>query len=115
VDLHELELLGADPGPLVGLVAFSAAEPQMDPLRRLLSTLRLRTREAPIPRRDASEPSLPGPQFRARPILHPLDFELHVLVAEGAVTTDTLGHLHGRRPNIEKERLVLLKGYWVPV
>src|SRR5712664_4088866 len=115
VDLHELELLRADPGALMGLLAFAAAEPQMDPLRRLLTTLGLRPREAPVPGRDAAESSLSGPEFRPRSILHALDFELHVLVAEGTVTADTLGHLHGIEPNIEKEGIVLLKGCWPPV
>src|SRR6266516_3865166 len=75
----------------------------MDAFRRLLAALGLRTREAAVPRRDASEPALAGAELRARAVLHPLDLQLGVLVAEGAVTADTLGHLHGGRPSVNTE------------
>src|SRR6266508_6394487 len=87
----------------MGLLALPAAEPQMDPFRRLLAALGLRAREAAVPRRHASDPSLAGAELRARAVLHPLDLQLGVLVAEGAVTADTLGHLHGGRPSVDTE------------
>src|SRR6266498_1725742 len=75
----------------------------MDPFRRLLAALGLRAREAAVPRRHASKPALAGAELRTRAVLHPLDLQLGVLVAEGAVTADTLGHLHGGRPSVDTE------------
>src|SRR5436309_1474155 len=37
----------------------------------------------------------PGSRLGPRAVLHPLDLELDMLVAERTVTADTLGHLHG--------------------
>src|SRR5437870_2672207 len=58
VHLHELELLRADAGPLVGLLALAATEAEMDLFRRLLATLGLRAGEATVPGRDPPEPPL---------------------------------------------------------
>src|SRR5437879_5886700 len=113
VDLHELELLRADAGPLVGLVAFPAAEAEMDLLRRLLASLGLRAGEAAVPGRHAPEPPLPGPEFGPRAVLHPLDFELSVRVAEWTVTAYTLRHLHGGATEHRYRGELLLEGSWV--
>src|SRR5881409_101502 len=113
VDLHELELLRADARPLVRLVAFPAAEAEMDLLRRLLASLGLRAGEAAVPGRDASESPLPGPELGPRAVLHPLDFELSVRVAERTVTADTLGHLHGGATEHRYRGELLFEGSWV--
>src|SRR5881628_493665 len=113
VHLHELELLRADAGPLVGLLAFAAAEAEMDLFGRLLATLRLRAGEAAVPGRDPPEPPLPGPELGPRAVLHSLDLELDVLVAEGTVTADTLGHLHGGATEHRYRGELLFEGSWV--
>src|SRR5437899_2899290 len=82
VDLHELELLRADARPLVGRVAFPAAEAEMDLLRRLLASLGLRAGEAAVPGRHAPATPLPGPELGPRAVLHPPDFQLSVRLAE---------------------------------
>src|SRR6058998_3631032 len=115
VDLHELELLRADAGPLVRLVAFPAAEAEMDLLRRLLASLGLRAGEAAVPGRHAPEPPLPGPELGPRAVLHPLDFELSVRVAERTITADTLGHLHGGATEHRYRGELLFEGSWVAV
>src|SRR2546422_2330877 len=112
VHLHELELLRADARPLVGLLAFLAAESEMDALRGLLAALWLRSWEASVPRRHAPESPLTGTEFGPRAVLDPLDFELDVLVAERAVTANTLGHLHGGRTERHNREELLLKGSW---
>src|SRR5213592_2343120 len=109
VHLHELELLRADAGSLVGLVAFPASEAEMDLLRGLLASLGLRAGEAAVAGRDPPEPPLARPEFRPRAVLHPLDLELDVLVAERTVTADTLGHLHGGGPSIDTEENCYLR------
>jgi len=76
----------------------------MNPFRRFLAALRLRTREAPVPSGHASEAPLASPEFGPRAVLDPLHFELPVLVAERTVTADTLRHLHGGRPGAVTER-----------
>src|SRR5207249_629968 len=102
---HErAEILRPVPGPLMGLVPLAAAEPQMDPFRRFLAALRLRTREAAISGGHAPEPPLPRPELRPRTVLDPLHFELPVLVAERTITADTLRHLHGGRPGAVTEK-----------
>src|SRR5207244_13344204 len=101
--IPDFELLRPDPGPLMGLVTLAAAEPQMDPFRRFLAALRLRTREAAISGGHAPEPPLPRPELRPRTVLDPLHFELPVLVAERTMTADTLRHLPGVAPGTVPE------------
>src|SRR2546428_960100 len=113
VHLHELELLRADARPLVGLLAFPAAEAEMDLFRRLLATFGLRAGEATVPGRDPPEPPLARPELGPRAVLHPLDLELHVLVAERTVTADTLGHLHGGATEHRYRGELLFEGSWV--
>src|SRR5207249_3402759 len=103
------EVLRADARPLVGLVAFPASEAEMDLLRGLLASLGLRAGEAAVAGRDPPEPPLARPEFRPRAVLHPLDLELDVLVAERTVTADTLGHLHGGGPSIDTEENCYLR------
>src|SRR5206468_10587894 len=109
------ELLRADAGPLVGLLTFAAAEAEMDLFGRLLATLRLRAGEATVPGRDPPEPPLPGPELGPRAVLHPLDLELDVLVAERTVTADTLRHLHGGATEHRYRGELLFEGSWVAV
>src|SRR2546428_8180416 len=113
VHLHELELLRADAGPLVRLVAFPAAEAETDLLRRLLASLGLRAGEAAVPGRDASEPPLPGPELGPRAVLHPPAFKPSVRVAERTVTADTLRHLHGGATEHRYRGELLFEGSWV--
>src|SRR6058998_4457822 len=97
----------------MGLVAFPAAEAEMDLFGRLLATLRLRAREAAVPGRDPPEPPLARPELGPRAVLHPLDLELNVLVAERTVTADTLGHLHGGATEHRYRGELLFEGSWV--
>src|SRR5256712_2841670 len=97
----------------MGLVAFPAAEAEMDLFRRLLATLGLRAGEAAVPGRDPPEPPLARPELGPRAVLHPLDLELNVLVAEGTVTADTLGHLHGGATEHRYRGELLFEGSWV--
>src|SRR5437899_5160922 len=99
----------------MGLVAFPAAEAEMDLFRRLLATLGLRAWEAAVPGRDPPEPPLARPELGPRAVLHPLDLELNVLVAEGTVTADTLGHLHGGATEHRYRGELLFEGSWVAV
>src|SRR6266849_5916381 len=85
----------------------------MDLFGRFLATLGLRAGEAAVPGRHASEPPLPGPELGPRAVLHPLDFELPVRVAEGTVTADTLGHLHGGATEHRYRGELLFEGSWV--
>src|SRR6059036_4264106 len=85
----------------------------MDLLRRLLASLGLRAGEAAVPGRHAPEPPLPGSEFGPRAVLHPLDFELSVRVAERTVTADTLGHLHGGATEHRYRGELLFEGSWV--
>src|SRR5437879_10604446 len=85
----------------------------MDLLRRLLATLGLRTGEAAVPGRDPPEPPLARPKFGPRAVLHPLDLELDVLVAERTITADTLGHLHGGATEHRYRGELLFEGSWV--
>src|SRR5207249_10483983 len=109
----ELDLLRAAAGRLVGFLAFAAAEAEMDLFGRLLATLRLRAGEAAVPGRDPPEPPLPGPELGPRAVLHSLDLELDVLVAEGTVTADTLRHLHGGATEHRYRGELLFEGSWV--
>src|SRR5206468_6392539 len=110
--LHELELLRGDARAVVGLVAFSASEAEMDLLRRLLASIGLRAGESAVPGRDPPEPALARPELRPRAVLHPLDLELDVLVAEGTVTADTLEHLHGGATEHRYRGELLFEGSW---
>src|SRR5712691_10570906 len=94
-------------------MAFPAAEPEMDLFRRLLASLGLRAGEAAVPGRDPPEPPLARPELGPRAVLHPLDLELDVLVAEGTVTADTLGHLHGGATEHRYRGELLFEGSWV--
>src|SRR5256712_5195892 len=87
--LHEFELLRADAGPLVGPVAFPAAEAEMDLLRGRLACPRLRAGEAAVTGRHAPEPPLPGPELGPRAVLHPLHLEPPVRLAVRTITADT--------------------------
>src|SRR5439155_3390966 len=75
----------------------------------LLASLGLRAGEAAVPGRDPPEPALARPELRPRAVLHPLDLELDVLVAERTVPADTLGHLHGGGPSIDTEENCYLR------
>src|SRR5712691_10027875 len=94
-------------------MAFPAAEPEMDLFRRLLASLGLRAGEAAVPGRHPPEPPLARPELGPRAVLHPLDFELDVLVAERTVTADTLGHLHGGATEHRYRGELLFEGSWV--
>src|SRR3989449_10911915 len=85
----------------------------MDFFRRLLATLGLRAWEAAVPGRDPPEPPLARSELGPRAVLHPLDLELNVLVAEGTVTADTLGHLHGGATEHRYRGELLFEGSWV--
>src|SRR2546426_7317628 len=113
VDLHEFELLRADPRPLVGLLAHRASEPEMDPLRRLLAAFRLRAGEAAVAGRDASESPLARTKLGPRAVLDPLDLELAMRVAERTVTANTLGHLHGGATERRYRGELVFMGSWV--
>src|SRR5207253_716610 len=78
-----------------------------------LAALGLRSGKASVPRGHPSKPALARPQFRPWAVLDPLDFELRVLVAERAVTANTLRHFHGGRTGRCYSEDVLLKGCWV--
>src|SRR2546428_738721 len=60
-------------------------------------------------------PPLARPEFGPRAVLHPLDLELDVLVAERTVTADTLGHLHGGATEHRYRGELLFEGSWVAV
>src|SRR5947209_15665871 len=113
VDLHELELLRADAGPLVGLLAHRAPEPEMDPLRGLLAAFRLRAGEAAVAGRDAPESPLARAKLGPRTVLDPLDLQLAMRVAEGTVTANTLGHLHGGATERRYRGELVFMGSWV--
>src|SRR5467141_2365152 len=85
----------------------------MDLFGRLFATLGLRAREASVPGRDPPEPPLARPELGPRAVLHPLDLELDVLVAERTVTADTLGHLHGGATEHRYRGELLFEGSWV--
>src|SRR5437867_1509371 len=85
----------------------------MDALRGLLAAFGLRTREPAVTGRHAAEAPLARTEFGPRAVLHPLDFELSVLIAEGAVTANTLGHLHGGATEHRYRGELVFMGSWV--
>ena len=111
--LDELELLRADPGPLVVLLADLASIAEVDALRGLLAALRLRPREPAVPTGDAPESALTAPQLGPRAVLDPLDLEVDVLAAERAVASDNLGHFHDGPAGGVADVELLLKGFSV--
>src|SRR2546426_8834524 len=113
VDLHELELLRADAGPLVGLLAHGASEPEMNPLRGLLAAFRLRAGEAAVAGRDAPESPLARAKLGPRAVLDPPDLQLAMRVAERTVTANTLGHLHGGATERRYRGELVFMGSWV--
>jgi len=84
----------------------------MDALRGLSRGPRASVAGSLRTRRHAPESPLTGTEFGPRAVLDPLDFELDVLVAERAVTANTLGHLHGGRTERHNREELLLKGSW---
>src|SRR3972149_5636911 len=110
VHLDELELLRPDPPALVRLLARLAPIAEVDPLRRLLAPLWLRPGEASVPCGDPPEPSLAGAKLGAGPGLHPLDLQLHVLVAVGAIPSDHMGYFHRIGARAALHRGTAIKG-----
>src|SRR5438876_10915827 len=85
----------------------------MDPLRGLLAAFRLRAGEAAVAGRDAPESPLARAKLGPRTVLDPLDLQLAMRVAEGTVTANTLGHLHGGATERRYRGELVFMGSWV--